>query len=164
MILYLKQFSNNITNRAEPFLNNLYISGPRKHDVRGMLKELGYRNLDELTNAAVPDDIKLNRDMLMDKPLSEFELIKRIQDIADKNKVRRKYIGYYNLPHHHHQCHHRHHAQGVAELHRYGILQHLHPAHHPPEHVREPRLDNPVHTLPAGNCSGIYSMVPVLAD
>merc|ERR1719357_838130 len=77
--------------------------GPRKHDVRSMLKQLGFMNLDELTNAAVPDDIKLNRDMQLDTPISEFELIKRIQAIADKNKIWRCYIGmgYYNtcIPH-----------------------------------------------------------------
>ena len=61
--------------------------GPRKHDVRSMLKQMGFMSLDELTNAAVPDDIKLNRDLQIDQPLSEFELIKRIQSIADKNKV-----------------------------------------------------------------------------
>ena len=75
--------------------------------MRGMLKELGYRSLDELTNAAVPDDIKLNRDLLMDKPLSEFELIKRIQAIADKNKVW----------HQHHICHNQ---KDVTELHWHG--------------------------------------------
>jgi len=30
-----------------------------------MLKQLGYAPLDELTNAAVPDNIKLNRDLLL---------------------------------------------------------------------------------------------------
>ena len=52
-----------------------------------MLKQLGYTSLDELTDAAVPDDIKLNRDLALDEPLSEFELIKRIQGIADRNTV-----------------------------------------------------------------------------
>ena len=61
--------------------------GPRKHDARTMLKQLGYSSLDELTDSAVPDDIKLNRDLAIDEPLSEFELIKRIKSIADKNKV-----------------------------------------------------------------------------
>ena len=28
-----------------------------------MLKQLGYNNLDDLTNAAVPDNIKLGRDL-----------------------------------------------------------------------------------------------------
>ena len=61
--------------------------GPRKHDARTMLKQLGFTSLDELTNTAVPDDIKLNRDLILDEPLSEYELIKRIKSIADKNKV-----------------------------------------------------------------------------
>jgi len=77
--------------------------GPRKHDVRNMLKQLGFRNLDELTDAAVPDDIKLNREMLIDEPVSEHALIQRIQGIANKNKIWRSYIGmgYYNtcIPH-----------------------------------------------------------------
>ena len=53
-----------------------------------MLRQLGYTSLDDLTNAAVPDDIKLNRDLRLDDPLSEYELIKRIQGIADRNTVR----------------------------------------------------------------------------
>jgi len=77
--------------------------GPRKHDVRGMLKQLGFVNLDDLTNSAVPDNIKLNRDLLLDEPLSEYEVIKRIQGIADRNQEWRSFIGmgYYNtcIPH-----------------------------------------------------------------
>ena len=61
--------------------------GPRKHDARAMLKQLGYTSLDKLTDAAVPDDIKLNRDLRLDEPLSEFELIKRVKNIGDRNKV-----------------------------------------------------------------------------
>ena len=52
-----------------------------------MLKQLGFSSLDDLTNTAVPDDIKLNRDLILDEPLSEYELIKRIKSIADKNNV-----------------------------------------------------------------------------
>jgi len=77
--------------------------GPRKHDARSMLKQLGYTSLDELTDAAVPDDIKLNRDLTLDEPLSEYELIKRIKGIADRNQLWRTYIGmgYYGtcIPH-----------------------------------------------------------------
>jgi len=77
--------------------------GPRKHDVQKMLKQLGYGSLDELSEAVVPDDIKLNRDMFMDQPLSEYEVIKRISTIAEKNQVWRSYMGmgYYGtcIPH-----------------------------------------------------------------
>ena len=51
------------------------------------MKQLGFSSLDELTDAAVPDDIKLNRDLALDEPLSEYELIKRIQGIANRNQV-----------------------------------------------------------------------------
>ena len=51
----------------------------------------------------MPDDIKLNREMLIDEPVSEHALIQRIQGIANKNKMWRSYIGmgYYNtcIPH-----------------------------------------------------------------
>ena len=51
----------------------------------------------------MPDDIKLNREMLIDEPVSEHALIQRIQGIANKNKIWRSYIGmgYYNtcIPH-----------------------------------------------------------------
>ena len=52
------------------------------------MKQLGFSSLDELTDAAVPDDIKLNRDLALDEPLSEYELIKRVQGIANRNQVR----------------------------------------------------------------------------
>jgi len=77
--------------------------GPRKHDVQHMLKKLGYGSLDELTSAAVPDNIKLNRELLIDQALSEFQVLKRINEIGDKNQVWRSYIGmgYYGtcIPH-----------------------------------------------------------------
>ena len=78
--------------------------------------------MDELTDAAVPPNIKLDRTMHLEKPYSEFnyyystikalirwfgtgevDLIKRFQDIMSKNKLWRSYIGmgYYNtvMPH-----------------------------------------------------------------
>ena len=57
-----------VVNQFIPFLSehkeyiyDIYTPGPRKHDARDMLKQLGYASLDELTDTAVPDDIKLNR-------------------------------------------------------------------------------------------------------
>ena len=82
------------------------------------------QSLDELTDAAVPPNIKLDRTMHLEKPYSEFnspslhdqgkelmnsiktgevDLIKRFQEIMSKNKLWRSYIGmgYYNtvMPH-----------------------------------------------------------------
>ena len=52
-----------------------------------MLKRLGYETLDQLTDAAVPDSIKLKRDLNLSKGLSEYEVLLKIKDIAEKNKV-----------------------------------------------------------------------------
>ncbi|XP_065354275.1 glycine dehydrogenase (decarboxylating), mitochondrial [Calliphora vicina] len=77
--------------------------GPRKTDVVSMLDTLGYKSLGELTERAVPKAIQLNRDLNLDKPLNEHELIVRIRNIAKMNKIWRSYIGmgYHNchVPH-----------------------------------------------------------------
>ncbi len=52
-----------------------------------MLKKLGYESLDQLTDAAVPDNIKLKRDLKLSPAISEVEAIRRIKAIAAKNKV-----------------------------------------------------------------------------
>ncbi len=52
-----------------------------------MLKKLGYESLDQLTDAAVPDNIKLKRDLKLSPAISEVEAIRRIKTIAAKNKV-----------------------------------------------------------------------------
>ncbi|XP_049805436.1 glycine dehydrogenase (decarboxylating), mitochondrial [Schistocerca nitens] len=67
--------------------------GPRERQQTEMLELIGYKSLDDMTNDAVPQNIRLNKDLDIDDPTSEYELIKRIQEIANKNKVWRSYIG-----------------------------------------------------------------------
>jgi glycine dehydrogenase len=52
-----------------------------------MLKRLGYESLDQLTDAAVPDSIKLKKDLAIGKGISEYEVLLKIKEIAEKNKV-----------------------------------------------------------------------------
>ncbi|KAK0167223.1 hypothetical protein PV327_004652 [Microctonus hyperodae] len=77
--------------------------GPRDHEQLEMLKTIGFTSLDELTNAAVPSNIRRDKDLDIDQPISEYELMKRITQMSEKNKVWRTYIGmgYYNccVPH-----------------------------------------------------------------
>ncbi|XP_058800706.1 glycine dehydrogenase (decarboxylating), mitochondrial isoform X1 [Phymastichus coffea] len=77
--------------------------GPRDHEQAEMLKFLGIKSLDELTSKAVPGKIQIKKTMDIDEPVTEFELIKRIGEIANRNQVWRSYIGmgYYNccIPH-----------------------------------------------------------------
>ncbi|XP_071444375.1 glycine dehydrogenase (decarboxylating), mitochondrial [Hetaerina americana] len=77
--------------------------GPREHDQIEMLDLLGFKTLDEMTDHAVPDNIRLKRDLSIDEPLVESGLLKRIRAIGKENKIWRSYIGmgYYNchVPH-----------------------------------------------------------------
>ncbi|XP_064476938.1 glycine dehydrogenase (decarboxylating), mitochondrial-like [Ornithodoros turicata] len=67
--------------------------GPREKDQREMLKYLEVKNISELIDKTVPENIRLNREMNLDDPLSEEELIDRARQLADMNKVWRSYIG-----------------------------------------------------------------------
>ncbi|XP_063217325.1 glycine dehydrogenase (decarboxylating), mitochondrial isoform X2 [Bacillus rossius redtenbacheri] len=61
------------------------------------------KSLDEMTDAAVPANIRLSKPLDTGGPVGEHDLMRRIREISQKNKVWRSYIGmgYYNchVPH-----------------------------------------------------------------
>uniref|UniRef100_A0A2C9JQZ7 Glycine cleavage system P protein n=1 Tax=Biomphalaria glabrata TaxID=6526 RepID=A0A2C9JQZ7_BIOGL len=67
--------------------------GPNSSEIKTMLEVVGVKNLEELTTNAVPKDILLNRDLALDEPLGEFELLERLKELASQNEVWRSYIG-----------------------------------------------------------------------
>ncbi|OQR78771.1 glycine dehydrogenase-like [Tropilaelaps mercedesae] len=67
--------------------------GPRVKDQQDMLDYLGLKNIEELISSTIPQNIRLNRDLHMDAPLSEHDLIARVTKIVKKNSVWRSYIG-----------------------------------------------------------------------
>ncbi len=67
--------------------------GPRPNDIRAMLETLGYESLDALIDAAVPEDIRLERPLDLPPALGEYEVLKAIRRIASRNQVYRSYIG-----------------------------------------------------------------------
>ncbi|MDA1195123.1 MAG: aminomethyl-transferring glycine dehydrogenase [Planctomycetota bacterium] len=67
--------------------------GPREADIEAMLKTLGYESLDALTNAVVPDDIHLGRELGVGAAISESELLERMRGFAGENQVWRSYLG-----------------------------------------------------------------------
>lgn len=77
--------------------------GPRPKDQRDMLSILGYESLDALTDATVPENIRLTRPLDISDAVGEHALVDRIRDIAERNEVWRSYIGlgYHNccVPH-----------------------------------------------------------------
>src|SRR5437868_13540966 len=67
--------------------------GPNKEEIDAMLRELGFENLDTLIDAAIPKNIRLDRQLNLPEAKSESEALAELRAIAQKNKVARSFIG-----------------------------------------------------------------------
>src|SRR5881409_1687795 len=67
--------------------------GPNEEEVRAMLGEVGFKDLDSLIDAAVPKNIRLDRQLNLPKAKSEIEALAELRATAKKNKVARSFIG-----------------------------------------------------------------------
>src|SRR6266481_3776186 len=67
--------------------------GPNEEEVRVMLREVGFEDLDSLVEAAVPRNIRLDRDLNLPEAKSEVEALTELRAISRKNKVARSFIG-----------------------------------------------------------------------
>ncbi|PYK86154.1 MAG: glycine dehydrogenase (aminomethyl-transferring) [Verrucomicrobia bacterium] len=67
--------------------------GPNKEEIDAMLRELGFENLDALIDAAIPKNIRLDRQLNLPEAKPENEALAELRAIAQKNKVARSFIG-----------------------------------------------------------------------
>ena len=67
--------------------------GPNASETADMLALLGFKNLDELADAAVPKKIRQPKKLNLPAPRSEFEALAELRRIASKNIVFRSFIG-----------------------------------------------------------------------
>src|SRR5438046_5137280 len=67
--------------------------GPSEAEVARMLGEVGFENLDSLIGAAVPKNIRLDRQLKLPEAKSEGEALAELRVIAQKNKIARSFIG-----------------------------------------------------------------------
>ncbi len=67
--------------------------GPSENKISAMLNEIGIESVDELISKTVPADIRLENQMQLDEPMSEYEFLTYLRNIARKNKVFKSYIG-----------------------------------------------------------------------
>lgn len=67
--------------------------GPNEEEVRAMLRELGFENLNALIDATVPKNIRLDRQLNLPAAKSETEALAELRAIANKNKLARSFIG-----------------------------------------------------------------------
>src|SRR5271170_7963100 len=67
--------------------------GPDGDTAREMLAQIGFKNLDELVAAAVPEQIRPGKSLNLPVARSEFEALAQLGKIAAENRVFRSFIG-----------------------------------------------------------------------
>ncbi|MFH6602293.1 aminomethyl-transferring glycine dehydrogenase [Maribacter algicola] len=67
--------------------------GIQENDLETMFETIGVATLDQLISETIPDDIRLKNRLDLPKAMSEHEFLTHIQELAEKNKVFKSYIG-----------------------------------------------------------------------
>jgi glycine dehydrogenase len=67
--------------------------GPGKKETAEMLHTIGVNTVDELIDETIPVDIRLRKELALSEPLSEYEFLTMLKNIAQKNKIFKSYIG-----------------------------------------------------------------------
>src|SRR5579859_3358944 len=67
--------------------------GPNDDEVRDMLAEVGFQNLDALIDATVPKNIRLNQPLNLPEAKSEAEALTELRAISKKNTIAKNFIG-----------------------------------------------------------------------
>jgi glycine dehydrogenase len=72
--------------------------GPGKDEIDEMLHTIGAGSLEALVEETIPSSIRLENGLKLSEPLSEYQFLKELREIAKKNKIYKSYIGmgYYN--------------------------------------------------------------------
>lgn len=67
--------------------------GPSSNERQQMLELLGYKSLDALSQAVVPEGLGLGRSLSLPAPLSEAEALAELRTLASQNQLWRSFIG-----------------------------------------------------------------------
>lgn len=67
--------------------------GIQNEDLQHMLNAVEVDNLEQLIQETIPSEIRLNQPLTLDAPLSEHTFLAHIQELSEKNKVFKSYIG-----------------------------------------------------------------------
>jgi glycine dehydrogenase len=67
--------------------------GLSQADIENLLKQLGYKDLEDFSKSVLPENIFTEEKLGLDDPLSEEEALKALKEISKKNIVCRSFIG-----------------------------------------------------------------------
>lgn len=68
-------------------------NGPDEAQVADMLSAIGASSTDQLINETVPKDIRLQQELELDEPMSEYRFLEQFRELANKNEIFDSYIG-----------------------------------------------------------------------
>lgn len=67
--------------------------GPRQNEIKHMLDVIGVDSIDQLIDQTIPAQIRLERPLNLDEPMTERSYLKHLKAMAAKNEIYRTYIG-----------------------------------------------------------------------
>jgi glycine dehydrogenase len=67
--------------------------GPNEEDTKAMLAIIGVESLDELIDKTVPAQIRLNKELEIETPMTESQFLDFVRLQASQNKIAKSYIG-----------------------------------------------------------------------
>jgi len=67
--------------------------GPNAAQIKEMLDVIGVESIEELIDQTIPNNIRLQTSLNLEKPLSEQEFLEHIHKLGAKNKVFKSYVG-----------------------------------------------------------------------
>ena len=67
--------------------------GPREQDAREMLQTIGVSGIEELIQQTIPSSIRIQKELVIPAPLTEFAYLQLMKEIAAKNQVFKNFIG-----------------------------------------------------------------------
>ncbi|MEQ8908272.1 MAG: aminomethyl-transferring glycine dehydrogenase [Vicingaceae bacterium] len=72
--------------------------GLSEEDIKKMLKAIGEPSVDSLIEKTIPEGIRLDEELNLTKPMSEYQFLNHLKEVGAKNQVMKSYIGlgYYN--------------------------------------------------------------------
>lgn len=67
--------------------------GPSFEDQNNMLTAIGYQSINELIDKTIPANIRLEKELDLEKAFTEYEYLAHVKELASKNKMYKSYIG-----------------------------------------------------------------------
>ena len=67
--------------------------GPRSEQTQKILEELGFDNLEEMSNSVIPKDILSDKNLNPFPSLSEVSVLEKLRKLANENKKVKSFIG-----------------------------------------------------------------------